>query len=184
MEKNWLTKSSFLFGQTDMFQRFGIMLESEPEDVLLPPLRARKVTIPERHGAYDFGAKYYDERGLKLKCVTVRTLARADVREISLMLSQKSEIRIWNEPEKYYVGRIYDSTSLEQLRNIANKFALTFVCEPFAYGETITAPFEELIYRSDYQGTASTPTYIQIVNNGSTAATNIRISQFDKKGNY
>lgn len=167
-----------------MFERFGIMLEGEPQDVLLPALRPRKVTIPERHGAYDFGAKFYDERGLTLRCVTIRTLDRAAVREISLMLSQKSEIRIWNEPEKYYIGRIYDQTSLDQLRRTANKFTLTFICEPFAYGQTVTDPFEGLIYRSSYPGTAPTPTYIQIVNNGETAATNIRISQFDKRGNY
>ena len=184
MEKNWLTKSSFLFGDVDMYVVYGIQLEAEPQDVILPPLRARKITIPERHGAYDFGAKYYDERGLQLQCVTIRALSRDAVREISWMLSKKSEIRIWNEPEKYYIGRIYDSAGLTQLRNIGNKFTLTFVCEPFAYGQTVTAPFDGLTYRADYQGTAPTPTYIQIVNNGETAATNIRISQSDRRENY
>lgn len=185
MDKNWLTKSSFMFGQTDMFTAYGIMLESEPADVILPPLRSRKITIPERHGAYDFGAKYYDERGLQLNCVTIKTLKREQVREISWLLSSKSEIRIWNEPDKYYIGRIYDSAALNQVRRFANKFTLTFICEPFAYGETITAPFSaDLIYRSEYQGTAPAPTYIQIINNGNTAATNIRISQFDKRENY
>ncbi len=126
MEKNWLTKSSFKFGTTDMFQRFGIMLTGEPEDVLLPALRPRKVKIPNRHGEYDFGAKYYEERGLKLPCTTVKTRDRISVREISYLLSKKSEIRVWNEPEKYYIGRIYDATVLNQIRNIGNEFDLVF----------------------------------------------------------
>lgn len=185
MEKNWLTKSSFTFGGIDMYERFGIQLESEPLDVILPPLRSRKMTIPQRHGAYDYGAKYYSERGLRLDCVTIRTLARADVREISFMLSTKSEIRIWNEPEKYYVGRIYDSASLDQLRTIGNKFILTFVCEPFAYGITRSEYFDNNIYVPEYPGTAPTATYIVLRNVASSGnVTNIKITQIDKEENY
>lgn len=185
MEKNWLTKSSFTFGGIDMFERFGIQLEKEPHDVILPPLRSRKVTIPQRHGAYDFGAKYYDERGLQLDCVTIKTLAREDVREISFMLARKSEIRIWNEPGKYYIGRIYDSASLEQLRNTANRFTLVFVCEPFAYGATKTDPFTGNQYVPTYPGTAGTPTYIVIRNAAASGnVTNIKITQIDKQENY
>ena len=185
MEKTWLTKSSFTFGGIDMFERFGIQLENEPHDVILPPLRSRKITIPQRHGSYDYGAKYYNERGLQLDCVTIRILAREDVREISYLLSRKSEIRIWNEPEKYYIGRIYDSASLEQLRNTANKFVLTFVCEPFAYGETKTEAFVQRQYFPSYAGTAASPTYIVIRNSATSGnVSNIKITQIDKQENY
>lgn len=185
MEKNWLTKSSFTFGGIDMYERFGIMLENEPHDVILPPLRSRKMTIPQRHGAYDYGAKYYSERGLRLDCVTIRTIARADVREISFMLSTKSEIRIWNEPEKYYVGRIYDSAELDQLRTIGNKFKLTFICEPFAYGRSKTEYFTNRTYIPDYPGTAATSTYIVLTNVAASGnISNIKITQTDKEDNY
>lgn len=186
MEKTWLTKSSFTFGGVDMYERFGIQLASEPQDVILPPLRSRKMTIPQRHGAYDFGAKYYDERGLQLNCVTIRTLAREDVREISYLISRKSEIRIWNEPNKYYIGRIYDSASLEQLRNTANRFSLVFVCEPFAYGLTKTEPFTNgRQYTPNYGGTAGTPTYIVIRNAAvSGNVSNIKITQTNREENY
>ena len=175
MEKNWLTKSSFKFGTTDMFQRFGIMLTGEPEDVLLPALRPRKVKIPNRHGEYDFGAKYYEERGLKLPCTTVKTRDRISVREISYLLSKKSEIRVWNEPEKYYIGRIYDATVLNQIRNIGNEFDLVFVCEPFAYGSHITKSFSNNAVTVEYQGTAETPAVITITNTGSAKARRIQI---------
>ena len=185
MDKNWLTKSSFKFGTVDMYERFGIMLEGEPEDAVLPMIRPRKQTIPQRHGAYDFGARYYGERGLILKCVTIRTLAREDVREISYLISKKNEIRIWNEPEKYYIGRIYDETALTQERRIANKFTLQFVCEPFAYGATKTEQFTSLRYTPAYSGTIGTPTYIVIRNAAASGnVTNIKITQIDKQENY
>lgn len=186
MTFTWLNKSSFTFGGVDMYERFGIMLQNEPQDVILPPLRSRKVLVPQRHGAYDYGAKYYDERGLQLDCVTIRTLNREDVREISYLISRKSELRIWTEPDKYYVGRIYDSEALKQLRNIGNKFTLTFILEPFAYGVTKTEPFTNgRNYVPEYKGTAPTPTYIIIHNTAvSGNVTNLKITQVDKEENY
>lgn len=186
MEKNYLTKSSFLFGNSDMYQQFGIQITDTglPSDVLLPGLRSRKQTIPLRHGSYDYDAKYYNERGIQIGCVTTKILSREDTREIAYVLSKKSEIRFWNEPEKYYVGRVYETPTLEQLRNIGNRFTLIFICEPFAYGRTITRPFTGQIYEPDYIGTAPTPTYIEITNTGNTPITTIRITQINKKENY
>lgn len=180
MEFNYLNKSSFLFNGTDMYQRFGIQLTEEPQDVFQPGLRPRKTTIPNRSGAYDFGARFYDERTLTLSCVTTRIIERAGVREISYLLSKKGTIRIWNEPGKYYVGRLYDAIELEQLRRVGNRFALVFSCEPFAYGETIQRNFQGL-YAPNYTGTAATPTRIEITNTGVRDAVGIRIMQIDKK---
>ena len=58
IERTWQNTSSFLFGGQDMFQRFGLQLVDDgmPSDVLMPDLRERKVTIPLRSGAYDYGA--------------------------------------------------------------------------------------------------------------------------------
>ena len=183
MEKNWLTKSSFKFGGTDMYQAFGLMLTNDglPQDVLLPGLRSRKQTIPQRSGAYDYGAKYYDERSLQIKVVTTRILSRSDTREIAYVLSKKSEIRFWTEPDKYYIGRIYQAPTLEQLRNIGNRFPMAFVCEPFAYGATKTDPMPSLVYIPEYKGTAPTPTYIVVENTGTVPATNIQIVMTTRK---
>lgn len=185
MEKNWLTKSSFTVNGVDMYTAFGLQLTDDglPKDVLLPNLRARKQTIPNRHGAYDYGAEFYDERAWQIKCVTTRILSRADTREIAYALSKKGEIRIWNEPDKYYIGRIYQAPDLEQMRNIGNRFPLTFVSDPFAYGATKTESMPSLVYLPDYKGTAPTPTYIVIENTGNAAAVNIRITQTNRKDN-
>ena len=186
----WDTKSSFLFGTTDMYEAYGIKLteNSIPEDVLLPGLRSRKVTIPLRHGAYDYGARYYEERAIRIECITSKVLTRADTREIAYTLSKKSEIRFWTEPEKYYIGRVYQAPTLDQLRNVGNRFELIFICEPFAYRNTLTESFQIVdhvpVYYPNYPGTAPTPTYIVIKNTGTRNVSNIRIIQTDKKENY
>ena len=184
--ENWETKQSLVFGNTDMYRTFGIRLadKSFPQDVLIPGLRSRKQTIPLRHGAYDYGAQYYEERGIGISCVTDKTITRDDVREIAYILSKKSEIRFWTEPEKYYIGRVYEPPTLEQIRNVGNQFELEFICEPFAYRNTFTEFFENRRYVPEYQGTAPTPTYIVIENIGSGNISNIRITQTNRKDTY
>ena len=179
MEMNYLTKSSFEFEGVDMFLRFGIQLVDEPGDVIQPKLRERKIILPERSGAYDYGARYYDERILTLNCVTTRVMERAGVREIAYLLSRRGQIRIWNEPDKFYLGQLYDASPLEQLRRMGNRFPLTFVCEPFAHGETVQEDFGmrlDLSGASAYHGTAATPTRIEIRNAGTTPATGIQVT--------
>ena len=183
MTASWQTKGSFLYGATDMYVSYGIKLtnDSIPKDVLLPELRPRKVTVPLRNGVYDFGALYYNERTVQIECVTTRVLTRADTREIAYTLSKKAEIRFWTEPDKFYVGRVYQPPTLEQLRNVGSRFQMVFICEPFAYGQTITAKFSGQNLLPKYPGTAPTPTYIMIQNTGSANASNIKITQTDKR---
>lgn len=185
IERTWQNTSSFLFGGQDMFQRFGLQLVDDgmPNDVLKPQLRERKVTVPLRNGAYDYGAHYYDERPLTINCVTVRAGTRDDAREMAYILAKKSQIRLWNEPDKYYVGRIYQSPGLEVLRKVGNRFSLSFICEPFAYGETLTESFTDRHYLPSYKGTAETPTYIVIRNVGSGNIVNLQITESIKQEN-
>lgn len=184
-EFNWLNKSSFSFGTTDMYQTFGISISEDglPADVLKPTLRERKVVVPMRNGAYDFGARWYDERQLSVTCVTVRAGTRDDAREMAYILSKKAQIRFWNEPDKYYIGRIYTAPSLEILRKVGNKFTLQFTLEPFAYGQTIDNQFTNNRYTPNYAGTAPTPTYIVIENTGTETARNIQIVQSIRREN-
>lgn len=179
----WQNKSSFLFGGIDMYQRFGISLADNgmPEDVLMPSLRPRTVTIPLQSGEYDYGAKYYDMRSVQIPCVTVKAGSRDDAREMAYILSKKRQIRFWHEPEKYYVGRVYTAPGLDVLRNVGNRFILDLRMEPFAYRNTITDNFSGNQYIPNYEGTAPTPTYIIIENVGAFNAVNIRITQIERK---
>lgn len=161
-----MMKHSFTFCGVDMRERFGLIVESF-QDSLQPKLRARKLDIPMRDGAYDYGAKWYEERNVTIQCATVELLTRAQVRELSLALSEKGELRRWDEPDKTYIGQMYDPTEIERVAGRAKRFKLTFVCEPFAYGQQKTEAFQNQKALS-YAGSARTPTHIIIANRGAT----------------
>lgn len=165
-----MRKYSFTVNGVDMRERFGLIVERF-EDVLAPQIRARKVVLPMRDGAYDFGAQYYEERLITVHCAAVQ-LDREACRELAHILSAKATIARWDEPDKYYLGRIYDAPEMERLVGSAKHFALTFVCDPFAYGRTVQ---EAIGGRMAYGGTARTPTRIEIYNAGSAAVQGVRI---------
>ena len=153
---------SFEFAGTDMFTAYGLRIRKK-HDVLKPPLRERKIVIPSRSGAYDFGARYYDERTLLVECDTIRQLTADDKRELAFLLSQKGTIRFWDEDDKQYIGRIYDAAEVERVGGIGTYFPLTFICDPFAYKTESTfdvrggANVDHMTFTVDYQGTAPTP---------------------------
>ena len=173
---------SFEFAGTDMFTAYGLRIRKK-HDVLKPPLRERKIVIPSRSGAYDFGARYYDERTLLVECDTIRQLTADDKRELAFLLSEKGTIRFWDEDDKQYIGRIYDAAEVERVGGIGTYFPLTFICDPFAYKvypafrlfagfNTDHAECGDI----DYQGTAPTPGKIRFVNDGGTTISGIQIA--------
>lgn len=83
---------SFEFDGTDMFAAYGFRIRKK-HAVLKPSLRERKVVIPGRSGAYDFGANTYDELTLLVECDSIRQLSKSDLRELSLLMSRKGKIR-------------------------------------------------------------------------------------------
>jgi len=167
-------KHSFTVGGVDMRKEFGLIAESF-EDGLAPPLRPRKVVVPQRDGAFDYKAKYYDERELIINCASIALLDRGACRELSRVLARKEKIVRWDEEGKYYIGRVYDPTAIERLAGSAKRFAIHFVCEPFAFGRQVTEVFDG---RSAllYQGTARTPTRITITNTEAYALNGITIT--------
>lgn len=165
---------SFIFGTVDMFEQFGIRVITY--DVLKPPLRQRKIIIPGRDGAYDFGEEVYDERVLRMECDTRIGLTRADLRELAYVLSKKKKIYLWDEPDFFYIGRIYDAAQLNNIGSIGHDFTLSFICDPFLYGATRVLSFSgRVLTRPDYTGTARTPTRIAITNTGTADAVGIQI---------
>lgn len=174
---------SFEFGRTDMLEAYGIRVISY--DCLAPALRPRKVIVPGRDGAYDFKAKNYDERTVQLDCDTVIGLTRDQVRELAYVLSKKNTLRIWDEPDKYYIGRVYDAASIVPIGSIGQEFTLNFICDPFAYGKVTTLNIEGgNPAQLSYAGTARTPTRIAITNNGAADAVDILIRLREKRSVY
>ena len=117
--------------------------------------------IPERSGMYDFGAKCWEERTVRIECTLERKISRSELREIAGVLSQKGRLWLWDEPDKFYVGELYDSAEITDYFDEAmREFTLSFVCEPFAYGRTVTQDIASGANAIAYQGTATTPCVI------------------------
>lgn len=170
-----MTGDSFSFGTYNSVDNWGIMVIGH--DTFLPPKRSRKINIPGRSGAYDYGAKNWDERTVRLECVLMRQMKKEEFREIVYLLSKKGRLRLWNEPEKYYMAELYDSPDvddfyLEEMR----EFELSFVCEPFAYGENVTAALADGRNRISYKGTAETPAVIVLRNVSDDEIANVTIT--------
>lgn len=164
---SYLHKNSFTFGGVDMYDEYGICI-IEKQIYLKPKLRDRKLVIPQRNGAYDYGAKYYDEKQIRLKCDTLAGLSPTQKRELAYTLSTKERIVFWDEQDKYYVGQIYDATSVDRIGLSGDAFTLIFECDPFAYGKLVTETWIESIHKPKYMGTQRAPTYITITNTSKT----------------
>ena len=102
-----MTGDSFSFGRYNSMDDWGIKVVGY--DVLLPPKRSRKLTIPGRSGSFDFGAKNWEDRPLRIYCMLTRQMTKAKFREIAYLLSKKAQLRLWNEPDKYYIAELYES---------------------------------------------------------------------------
>lgn len=169
-----LLRGEFSVDGISLYEKFKVRVEHKT-DVLLPPLRSRKVSIPHRNGKYDFGAKYREERTLRLDCSIPKVISRAELREFAFLLSKKANLRFWDEPDKCYIGQLYNPDELERLAQGQCRFSLEFTCEPFALGETKEIPIKTGINKLDYKGTAETPTLLVLKNNSTTAAQLVQI---------
>lgn len=177
-----MQNNSMIFGNTDLRKTYGIIVE-EVIRPFLPQLRSRKVEIPERDGAYDYGAKHRDEISIDVRLGTVMLLSQSAVRELIYELSFKNKIAFWDEPDKYYIGRLYDPGTAERIVGSMRKFELTFICEPYAYGETLAEEFAHT-YSPSYGGSAPTPTRLQIQNVGDKEVSGIHITITRRKEAY
>ena len=181
---------SFNFRGRNSTDEFGIRANSY--DFILPDKRERRQLVPFRNGTYDYGAQWYNDRILRLRCIwltsKIEKMTRSDIREIAYWLSKKGNIVLDIEPDKYYVGEINNANELIAHYNYAKEdietgntdttdgeFELNFVCEPFAYGKLVTQPIEEGINRIQYKGTAETPCTIILRNETGFDVTGIQI---------
>ena len=170
-----LPYDSFTFGRYNSLTDWGIRVIKY--DTLTPAKRPRKLSIPRRSGMYDFGADCWEERTVRIECVLERKISRAELRAIAGALSRKDRLRLWDEPDKYYIGEIYDPAEITDYFDEAmREFTLSFVCEPFAYGRTVTMPIASGENKIQYWGTADAPCLIVLRNTSSAEAANLTIT--------
>lgn len=169
-----MTPDSFSFDGRNSVDEWGVRVVHY--DVLLPGKRSRKITIPRRNGQYDYGAESWEERTVRISCILERPASRSEVREIAWVLSHKGQLRLWNEPDKYYIAELYDPAELtDYFAECMREFELRFLCEPFAYADART----ELLQAGDnalhYRGTMSAGCRITITNPNRFAVSNLTV---------
>jgi len=167
---------SFTFGGTNSLETWGIKVLAY--DVFSPNKRARNQKIPFRHGRFDYGKKYFDERIVRLRCTTEdRVLTKSEMREVILWLTQRARLVLWDEPDKYYVGELEESVDVTVLpQEVKREFTLPLRCEPFAYTDQNALPITDGNNPIDYRGTAETPTLIVIRNPNDFPVSNITLT--------
>lgn len=130
--------SSFSFGKFNSITDWNLSIIAY--DVLIPAKRPRKLTIPGKDGVYDFGNADFEERTLRMSCIWEHKggeIPRHIIREMAYHLSKKSQILLWNEPDKYYIGELQDPSEITDFPlERFKEFELNFICQPFAYGES------------------------------------------------
>lgn len=159
-----MTDMSFNFGSYNSVDDMGIICEYY--DTMFPPKRSRKIQIPGRSGSYDYGSKTYDERTIVCNCKLVNQISKAELREVSYMLSGKKRLVLWDEPDKYYIAELFDPTEIQSIADrLWLEFELTFTCEPFAYSDAKTVQIPKGNVKVEYNGTEEAPCTIVLRNN-------------------
>lgn len=175
-----MTPDSFSFDGCNSVDDWGLRVVCY--DVLFPAKRPRKAPIPRRSGQYDYGAESWEERTVRISCTLERKCTRAEVREIAAALARKGRLRLWNEPDKYYIAELYDPAELtDYFDECMREFELRFVCEPFAYADARTEPIRAGDNALPYRGAIPTPCRITIVNPNKFPVSNITIVATGKR---
>lgn len=107
---------------------------------LLPTKRKNEVTIPGRNGTYDFSDDTYENVVIPVLVQYIDETfedSRTRARAIAAWLSQASysPLVFTDEPDKYYLAKIYDAASLDAIVDLVpgGKATVNFECHPMAY---------------------------------------------------
>lgn len=175
-----MTPDSFTFGRFNSLDDWGIRIITY--DVLTPEKRERKTEIPRRSGLYNHGHNVWNERIISIDCTLERKISRESLREIAYALSRRAELRLWQEPDKYYIGEIYTAPDITDYMNESmREFTLEFICEPFAFSAARSEPLKDGKNRIKYNGTMENGAIFEIRNPNSYTVSNITLTSTRKR---
>lgn len=114
--------------------------ERNPIHTILPPIEAKTIELPSMHGGFDFGRRY-GMREIEIEVYLTSTSyenMRTKVRDIAKWLNSSKLEKLYfsDEPDKYYMARLVDSSVLDELY-LYGETTLKFLCPmPFAISNT------------------------------------------------
>ena len=125
----------FEYNSLHSYNGFNIIAKSVNRP-LLPALNKREIAIPGKQGTYDFSENTYANRIISVLIQYVGSSfndLRLRARDIAAWLSQTSykELIFDDEPDKYYLAKIYGDVGLENFFRLG-KATINFECQPFA----------------------------------------------------
>lgn len=155
---------------------------------LLPELSKNLQEVSGRDGAIDFGNNFYKMREITIDFLFITSSAQEREKRKRILanwFSEKGELIFSDEPDKRWIGRVYNALPLTEV-GYAEEFSATFTCDPYAYAldETIinATGNTPIIIPIKRQGTANRVSCkIIIRNNGSQPLKNIRIINKKRK---
>ncbi len=137
-----------------LLQDEGITVLLDSAEPALPAVRNLSVTVPGRHGAYDFGG-YFEPREFTLNCVFPRQSYTELKRQIRAFVRRfvddygrpkTVKLRFGDEVDKYYNVRITDVIDVERAAE-RGFFALQLTAhDPYAYS---TVANDEIVWGSE-----------------------------------
>ncbi len=174
-----MTNDSFTYNGVDMFQQFKVKVIAY--DLLIPERRQRRVTVPGRSGSYDFDTnttQTHEDRILRMECMVHGELSDAQFDSLKYTLSRRGRIILWDKPDRYYIGNLYDPAEvIDSFQHAFREFEIEFLCDPYGYdleGTVLTSAQPVILPR--YKGTRQAPTRIIIRNTGTTPLTGVTIT--------
>lgn len=167
----------------------GFIVRGTSQRPGLPATVDRTLTIPGRHGQYDFGAEL-SSRTIKLDCAFITrnaTELQQKVIELARFLvdsfgrPRALKLRLRERPGQFFTVRWTGGFDIERIIG-TGLFSLTFVAfDPFAYSDqeriredvVTTSPHEQVV---EVDGNVRTAPVITLTNEGTETITYFRIT--------
>lgn len=142
-----------------LLQDKGITVLLSSDEPALPSMRNVSVSVPGRHGAYDFGA-YLEPREFTLNCVFPRqsyTDLKRHIREFNQLFVDEYgrpktvKLRFGDEVDKFYNVRLTGGIPVER---VAERGFITInltAFDPYAYASAIAFDQEPIEYDNGYE---------------------------------
>lgn len=169
-------------------EEYGVRVLKGTKHDALPETRDRSITVPGRHGAFDFGADL-GVRQFEIKCALINALDPTDLqlklRKLATVLTdaygrpKTFRLMFSEETDKYYDARYTGRVGVDRVHKLG-LFSLAFTAfDPLAKS---VVPSDEIIMDSDTpvlsdilmdtglsERSITLPTTFSIINNGTVA---------------
>lgn len=167
----------FVFNGIKSTDKNVVLINYRP--IFLPQRNTEYELIPGKSGSIEFDSGTYQDIIIEAECAILgenEQEVMTNAYEAKKWLSPKGWLSFWDDPQRFYIGRIANQIPLEQQVKWGN-IRLLFRCQPFAYKVISPAagfipdlfiPFAEQITVDNATGshTITGPGAIQINNNG------------------